>query len=109
MKILTFCLFILFTLGCNSGYDPRKESEHVNNLNRDRLNEMLGNMMDRIKTYKFVHDPDIDFAALIKIHHSTAVEMAQREKEWGKNPGLVKLAMEMIKTETGEIEYLDKY
>lgn len=109
MKVLACSLVFLLAISCNSGYDPRKETEHVNNLNRDRLYGMLGSMMDRIKTYKFVYDPDIDFAALIKIHHRTAVEMAQREKEWSKKPEMVKLAKEMISTESGEIERLEGY
>lgn len=109
MKILTVCLLFLFAVGCNNGYDPRKETEHVNNLNRDRLNAMLSGMMDRIKIYRFVHDPNIDFAALIKIHHNTAVEMAQREKEWGKNPELIRLATEMIEKESAEAEKMDNY
>lgn len=109
MKKVIFGSFLIALLSCNSNYDPRQESEHVNNLNRDRLNSMLADMMNHIEHYNFTDDPDLDFAGLMKLHHSTAIQMAKREIEWGKNPDVIKFAKEMVASELKEVDYFEQY
>jgi len=104
-----FLILGLFCFSCNGGYDQTAESEHVNNLNKDRLNGILAGMIQHIKSYKFTHDPDLDYVGLLKIHHITAVQLAEREAEWGQNDTIVKFAKQLMQAENSELNIFDEY
>lgn len=54
-------------------------------------------------------DPDVAFAAGMLPHHQGAVAMAEIELKYGKDPGLRKLAEEIIKAQKAEIEFMQKW
>jgi len=70
---------------------------------------MLADMMSKMQHYRFTDDPDIDYIALIKLHHLTAIEMAHREKEWGKNDKMATVAEHIIEVESAEVNEMDSY
>jgi len=70
---------------------------------------MLEAMIKDITTYRFTNDPDIDYAALMKIHHLAAIQMAEREKDWGKNDSVIMLAKHIAHEESDEIDFFDQF
>jgi len=64
-------------------------------------------VMDRdMKNAPMTGDPDHDFAAMMIPHHQGAIDMAQVELLYGKNPVLRRLAQEIIVTQEQEIEVM---
>ncbi len=54
-------------------------------------------------------DPDRDFASMMAEHHKSAVEMAKLELKFGKNPELLKMCKNIIKSQSEEIQVLQKH
>ena len=62
--------------------------------------------MDQMKAVQSSGNPDNDFAALMKIHHMGAIEMAQLEVAKGTDPQLKQMAQKMIDDQQKEIASL---
>jgi uncharacterized protein (DUF305 family) len=65
--------------------------------------------MDQMKAVPSTGNPDNDFAALMKIHHMGALEMAQLEVAKGTDPQLKEMARKMIGAQQGEIAALNTF
>ena len=48
-------------------------------------------------------DPDGDFVAMMMPHHQGAIEMAKIELQYGKDPGLRKMARDIVAAQEREI------
>jgi uncharacterized protein (DUF305 family) len=59
--------------------------------------------MDQMKATTSSGNPDNDFAAMMKIHHMGAIEMAQLELAQGQNPELKAMAQKMLDAQQSEI------
>ena len=60
-------------------------------------------------TANLTGDADKDFAALMLPHHQGAVEMAQIELQYGKDPALRALAEAIVKAQQDEIALMKKW
>ena len=72
--------------------------------------EMHGTMMSMMKNMDSVTmsgDPDRDFAAMMKIHHQGAIDMAQVELKSGKDAKMRALAKRIIDAQQKEIKEID--
>ena len=65
--------------------------------------------MDNMKQMKSTGDVDKDFAMMMKMHHESALDMAQIELAKGKSPELKKMAKGIIASQTKEIAQFDKW
>ena len=54
-------------------------------------------------------DPDRDFAAMMIPHHRGAIEMAEVELRYGKDPELKAMARKIIEDQKAEIAVLEKW
>ena len=54
-------------------------------------------------TAKPTGDPDRDFVTMMLPHHAGAVDMAQVELKYGKDPALLKMAKDIVDSQTREI------
>ena len=54
-------------------------------------------------------DTDRDFAAMMKIHHQGAIDMAQAELASGKDPQLRKMAQSIVSAQNKEIKEFDDW
>ena len=59
----------------------------------------MGNM-------RMTGDPDRDFVAMMIPHHRGAIDMAQVELKYGKDPELKKLAQDIVKAQEDEIRFM---
>jgi uncharacterized protein (DUF305 family) len=69
------------------------------------MNEMHEKMMAAVKE----PDPDKAFAKGMIAHHEGAIDMAETELKYGKDPEMRKLAEEIIKAQKGEIDQMNKW
>ena len=53
--------------------------------------------------------PDLDFAKGMIPHHQGAIDMAKVELEFGKDPGIRKLAEAVVAAQTSEIDLMTKW
>jgi YVTN family beta-propeller protein len=73
-----------------------------------RLMKQVMERMDRdMAAAPMSGNPDHDFAAIMIPHHQGAIDMAQAELLYGKDPVLRRLAHEIIVTQRAEIEVLE--
>lgn len=54
-------------------------------------------------------DADVDFARGMIPHHRGAIDMAQTQLKFGKDPELRKLAQEVVDAQEKEIEFLEQW
>jgi uncharacterized protein (DUF305 family) len=66
-------------------------------------------MMQSMEAMKLTGDADKDFAMMMIPHHQGAITVAETELKYGKDPGLRKMAEEMIAAQEKEIEELKKW
>ena len=70
---------------------------------------LMHSNMEGMKAVPSARNPDNDYAALMKIHHMGAVEMAQLELARGTDPVLKQMAQKMITDQQQEIATLNKF
>lgn len=65
--------------------------------------------MTEMQKMKMSGDADRDFAAMMRMHHQQAVEMASAQISHGKSPELKAMAKKMIADQKKEIAQLDAW
>jgi uncharacterized protein (DUF305 family) len=65
------------------------------------MDRMMGNM-----TVKPSGDADADFVHMMLPHHQGAVDMAQVELKFGKDPALLQMARDIVSSQAKEIEQM---
>ncbi len=71
--------------------------------------QLMQENMDQMKAIKSTGNPDNDFAALMKVHHMGALEMAQVEVAKGSDPQIKEMAQKMIADQQKEIAELNTF
>jgi uncharacterized protein (DUF305 family) len=66
-------------------------------------------MMDMMSAIKPVGDADKDFVMMMISHHKGAIDMAQIELQYGKDPVLLEMAQLIIKSQQEEIDKMKKW
>ena len=66
-------------------------------------------MQNEMMSKKPSGNPDQDFASTMIVHHRGAVNMAQVELKYGKDPELRKLAQEIIAAQNKEISFMESW
>lgn len=66
-------------------------------------------MMEDMMAMKSTGDPDKDFAMMMVPHHQGAIDMAEVELKYGKDPVMKKMAQDIIDAQRREIEEFKKW
>ena len=74
----------------------------------DMRGSMMG-MMKNMESMKMTGDTDRDFAAMMKVHHQGAIDMAQMELKSGKNAKMRAMAKRIIDAQQKEIKEFDQW
>lgn len=67
------------------------------------------NMMKKMQAMKLSGDADIDFAKMMKQHHTSGIEMAEVEIKNGKNAGIKNVAKENIESSKNDIKIFTSF
>lgn len=73
------------------------------------MKAMMKDMNDKMASMPMSGDPDIDFAAMMRIHHIGAIDMAEAQLRDGRNPQMVRMAQDIIAAQKKEIAVFDKF
>ncbi len=70
---------------------------------------MMGNMSDKMAAMPMSGNADVDFAAMMRIHHLGAIDMAEAQLKDGKNAEMRSMAKNIIAAQKKEIAQLEKF
>ena len=73
------------------------------------MKSMMSDMNEKMTAMKPTGDTDIDFAMMMRVHHQSAVTMAEAELQNGKDPQMRAMAKDIIRAQKKEIAVFDKY
>lgn len=72
----------------------------------NKMMDIMHGMMDEMAAMEMTHDPDIDFAAMMIMHHQGAIAMANLELQEGNNAEMKSMAQAIITEQQQEIQEL---
>ncbi len=114
MKKILYVLSVLFFVSCNNAdHKEHHDTEHSNQVMNDSnsasksMYQLMQDNMHQMMMVKSAGVPDLDFAALMKIHHQGAVKMAQVQIAEGKDEAIKKISQQIINDQQKEIAILD--
>ncbi len=70
----------------------------------EKLNTEMRAMMEKMKSMQMSNNFDKDYVAMMIPHHESAIEMANKQIEFGTNDGLKALSKNIVKNQNLEIE-----
>ena len=70
---------------------------------------MMGSMNDKMAAMPMTGNADVDFAAMMRIHHLGAIDMAEAELKDGKNAEMRTMAKNIVAAQQKEIAQLEKF
>ncbi|CAO3876391.1 MULTISPECIES: DUF305 domain-containing protein [Achromobacter] len=73
------------------------------------MRQSMTNMQKQMHAKELTGDQDLDFAAMMRVHHMGAMEMAELELKHGKDPEMKKMAREIIDAQKKEIQKFDSW
>lgn len=79
------------------------------NMGMKDMKTMMGSMSEKMTRMPMSGNPDVDFAAMMRIHHEGAISMAEAQLKDGKNAEMRTLAKNIIAAQKKEIAQLDKF
>ena len=73
------------------------------------MKAMMGNMNEKMSAMPMSGNTDVDFAAMMRVHHQGAIDMAEAELKTGKNARMRTMAKNIISAQKKEIKQLEKF
>ena len=69
----------------------------------------MTDMQDKMMAMKSTGNVDVDFAMMMRVHHQSAISMAEAELQNGKDPQMRAMAKDIIRAQKKEIAVFDKF
>jgi uncharacterized protein (DUF305 family) len=88
------------------GMDMKQGSDMKQGMD---MKPMMTDMQDKMMAMKPTGNVDVDFAAMMRIHHQSAITMAEAELQNGKDPQMRAIAKDIIRAQKKEIAAFDKF
>ena len=73
------------------------------------MKPMMMDMQDKMSAMKSSGNMDVDFAMMMRLHHQSAITMAEAELKNGKDAQMRKMAKDIIYAQKKEIAAFDKF
>lgn len=93
----------------NTANNTQPQTNTANPASSASMMDMMNKNMQDMKAVQSTGNPDNDFAALMKVHHIGALEMAQAEIANGSNADLKAMAQKMVDAQQPEIAELNTF
>ncbi len=110
-RLLTAALFLTAAslAGAQGTTMPDKMQSSDKSSPSMAMMKSMSGMMKSMQDMPMSGDTDRDFAAMMKVHHQGAIDMAQAELASGKDPQLRKMAQGIISAQKKEIKEFDDW
>ncbi|WP_171037950.1 DUF305 domain-containing protein [Dyadobacter luticola] len=89
--------------------DDNENKIQVQPHDQNQMMAIMHDMMDDMSDMKMTQDPDIDYAMMMKMHHTGAIEMAKLELTSGTDNEMKTMAQSIIDGQNKEIEQMDAF
>jgi uncharacterized protein (DUF305 family) len=99
--VIALALLSPMTVGVSSAQDSTPYQKEIMDAHKK--------MMDGMMSMKPSGNVDMDFAMTMIPHHQGAVDMAEIELKYGKDPTLKKMARQIIAAQKKEIKEFEKW
>ena len=73
------------------------------------MKDMMGSMNEKMTSMPMSGNADVDFAAMMRLHHQGAIQMAEAELKDAKNAEMRAMAKNIIAAQKKEIAQLEKF
>ena len=73
------------------------------------MKPMMMDVHDKMTAMKSSGNIDVDFAMMMRVHHQSAITMAEAELQNGKDPQMRVMAKDIIRAQKKEIAAFDKF
>ncbi len=73
------------------------------------MKSMMTDMNNKMSAMKPSGNMDVDFAMMMRVHHQSAITMAEAELQNGKDPQMRVMAKDIIRAQKKEIAAFDKF
>ena len=73
------------------------------------MKSMMAGMNEKMTMMKPSGNVDVDFAMMMRVHHQSAITMAEAELQNGKDPQMRVMAKDIIYAQKKEIAVFDKF
>ncbi|HEX6333465.1 MAG TPA: DUF305 domain-containing protein [Flavisolibacter sp.] len=102
-------LFSAWCISCgdNAGSTHHTETDTSTTIPGNEMNTIMHRMMEQMNGVPSSGSADRDFAALMKVHHEAAVEMARAELTFGNDQTMKNMAEIIISDQEKEIRIFD--
>lgn len=98
-------LLIVVATGCKDDDSDLEIQPHDQNTYMNLMHQM----MERMDTMTKTKDTDHDFAAMMRMHHQGAIDMANKVIEQGNNAEIKAIAQQMVQKQQQEIGELTAF
>ena len=89
---------------------PAMDMKHGTDMKHGMdMKSMMSDMNEKMTAMKPTGNTDVDFAMMMRVHHQSAVTMAEAELQNGKDPQMRAMAKDIIRAQKKEIAVFDKY
>lgn len=106
-KMLGLATLMAISSACSD--DDKDNTIPVQAHDENKMMTVMHEMMDEMHMMKVTQDPDIDYAAMMKMHHMGAIEMANLELASGSNSEMKVKAQAIIDAQQNEIGEFDAF
>ena len=89
-----------------TGMDMKKGMDMKQGMD---MKGMMTDMQNKMSAMKPSGNVDMDFAMMMRVHHQSAVTMAESELQNGKDPQMRMMAKDIIRAQKKEIASFDKF
>lgn len=96
-------------LAMAQGTYPASAGEHTAGSGSQQMHQVMAKSMHDMESMKPSGDTDRDFAAMMRMHHQSGIEMAKVELAHGKDPEMRRIAQNIVESQQREVEQFDKW
>jgi len=93
-------------VSCSDDDSATNDGIHLQAHDDNKMMDTMHGMMDEMAGMEMTHDPDVDFAGMMIMHHEGAIAMANLELQEGSNPEMKAMAQAIITDQQQEIQEL---
>ena len=94
------------TMDAKQGMDTKQGMDMKHGMD---MKSMMSDMSEKMTAMKPTGNVDVDFAMMMRVHHQSAVTMAEAELQNGKDPQMRVMAKDIIRAQKKEIAVFDKF
>lgn len=105
----SFCYIVVVAASNFRRTLEMKMSDVSSSASSQKYMSGIKSIHDKMMAAVNVSDPDKTFAKGMVAHHEGAIAMAETELKYGRYPEMRKLTQDIIKTQKGEVEQMNKW